>query len=140
RTFFDLRQQNGYLAIISFLHRSSGQPEPLDRLRDIFASALEVPVLLARGITYLHSFERVLIEGPPNGLFLILTAHTAGDIPIPGAGYRFAQLQLALARAGLDALQSNQKPVARLHLAGGVESGLADFEQLVQQALNIPAS
>jgi len=38
--------------------------------------------------------------------------------------------------AAFDALQSRQQAVVRLHLAAGVESGLAELEYVIHQALS----
>ena len=105
-------------------------------LRDALASALEMPVLLSRGPRGVHCFDEGNIGGPPKGLSLILTAQPACDVLIPGAGYSFGQLPLAFAMAAFDALQSRQQAVVRVHVAAGVESGLAEFEYVIYQALS----
>jgi len=106
----------------------------LGRLREQLASRLGIPVLLSTGPRYLHYFEQVYKGGPAKGLFLILTSEPTEDIVIPGAGYTFGQLQLAL--GDFESLESRQKLVVGLHLAQGLEQGLAEVEQAVQQALS----
>ncbi len=66
---------------------------------------------------------------------MILTGEPAEDLAIPGAGYSFGQLQLALAMGDFKSLERHQKPVVRLHLMEGVEQGLTKLEQILQQAL-----
>jgi len=137
RTFFELRQPDGYLAIISFVGGSSPSVQAaLSRLREQLANKLEIPVLLSAGPRYLHYFEQVYKGGPSEGLFLILTGDATEDVAIPGAGYTFGQLQSALALGDFDALQSRQKLVIRLHLTRGAESKLGDMEQILQQSLS----
>jgi transaldolase/glucose-6-phosphate isomerase len=135
RTFFELRNADGYLAIITFLGANPSVKAALGRLREQLASRLGIPVLLSSGPRYLHYFEQVYKGGPSKGLFLILTSEPAVDVVIPGAGYTFGQLQLALALGDFDSLESRQKLVLRLHLTQSLEQGLAEVEQVIQQAL-----
>ena len=94
-----------------------------------------IPVLLGFDPRYLHYAGQVLKGGPARGMFLILTSEPAHDIEIPGAGYSFGKLQLALALGDFESLESRRKLVVHLHLAEGVERGLEQLEQLVQHAL-----
>ncbi len=135
RTFFELRRADGYLAIITFMGSHPPVDAALARLREQLASRLEIPVLLSTGPRYLNYFEQVYKGGPAKGLFLILTSEPSEDIVIPGAGYTFGQLQLALALGDFESLESRQKLVIRLHLTQGLEQGLAEVEQAIQQAL-----
>jgi hypothetical protein len=107
----------------------------LSRIREEIGSRLAIPVLLNAGRRCLHYFGQVYMSGPSKGLFLILTGEPGQDVAIPGARYTFGQLQLALALGDLDALESRQKLVIRLHLTRSVEQGLTDVEQVIQQAL-----
>jgi transaldolase / glucose-6-phosphate isomerase len=137
RTFLELRQPDGYVAIISFVggHTEAAQAELL-RIRDLLARKLEMPVLLSKGPRYLHYFEQVYKGGPSDGLFVVLTGESVEDLPIPGAGYTFGQLHMALALGDFEALQSRQKLAIRLHLTGVLENDLADVEQFFQQSLS----
>ncbi len=136
RTFFELKNTGGYLAIITFMNSQPLVEAALGRLREQLAARLGMPVLLSTGPRYLNYFEQVYKGGPAKGLFLMLTSEPTEDIVIPGAGYTFGQLQLALALGDFESLESRQKLVVRLHLAQGLEQGLADVEQAVQQALS----
>ena len=71
--------------------------------------------------------------GHAKGLFLILTSEPAEDIGIPGAGYTFGQLQLALALGDFESLEARHKLVMRLHLTQGLEQGLTELEQPIQK-------
>jgi transaldolase / glucose-6-phosphate isomerase len=136
RTFFELRYADGYLSILSFVGGNSPRlMAALSRIREEIGSRLAIPVLLNAGRRCLHYFGQVYMSGPSKGLFLILTGEPGQDVAIPGARYTFGQLQLALALGDLDALESRQKLVIRLHLTRSVEQGLTDVEQVIQQAL-----
>lgn len=135
RTFFETKNPEGYVATLAFVDRS---PKPLAVLRRIgeqLASRLRIPALLSFGPRYLHNLGQVFQGGPSKGLFLMLTGQPPEDIVIPGAGYSFGQLQLALAMGDFEALTRRKKPVLRLHLTQGMERGLPQLEQVIQQSL-----
>jgi len=92
-------------------------------------------VLLTPGPRYLHSLGQLYLGGPAKGLFLLLTAAPARDLPIPGAHYSFGQMQLALALGDFESLGRRRRPVIRLHLTGGAESGLPQLETIINSAL-----
>lgn len=133
RTFLQLKNPDGYLAILAFLDENPAVQSDLSSLREQLVSKLGLPVLLSFGPRYLHCFGQVYKGGPPKGLFLLLTSEPKEDIDIPGAGYSFGQLQLALALADFESLASRKRPVIRLHLTQGAEQGLAQLAQVVRK-------
>ena len=135
RSFFELKSPGSYLAILAFVEQSSLVETALERLREQLVSSLAIPVLLVFGPRYLHYSGQVFKGGPAKGIFLILTREPKQDIEIPGAGYSFRQLQLALALGDFESLESRRKFGVHLHLAEGVERGLVGLEQIVQSAL-----
>jgi transaldolase/glucose-6-phosphate isomerase len=68
-------------------------------------------------------------------MFMVITSHKAEDLPIPGARYTFAQLQMAQALGDLQRLAHRDKPALRLHLAQGARAGLAALRKIVDEAL-----
>ena len=135
RTFFEAKNPSGYVAALAFLDRRGALRSALERIRSQIASRLGIPALLSFGPRYLHHLGQVFQGGPSKGLFLIITGEPAQDISIPGAGYSFGQLQIALAMGDFDSLERHRRPVVRLHLTGGVEASLGKLENIVQQAL-----
>jgi transaldolase/glucose-6-phosphate isomerase len=133
RTFFALRNPDGYLAILAFVDHNSAQESTLRFLREQLASKLGIPVLLSFGPRYLHDFGQVYKGGPSKGLFLMLTGEPDQDIAIPGAGYTFGQLQLCLALGDFESLASRKKLAVRLHLTRGIEHGLAQLGRMVSK-------
>ena len=133
RTFFGLKNPNGYLAILAFVGHTPAQESTLQFLREQLASKLGIPVLLSFGPRYLHYFGQVYKGGPSKGLFLMLTGEPDEDIAIPGAGYSFGQLQLCLALGDFESLVSRKKLAVRLHLTQGAEQGLAQLERVVNR-------
>jgi hypothetical protein len=86
---------------------------------------------LSSGPRYLRYFEQVYKGGPDKGLFLMLTSETTADVAIPGAAYTFGQLQMALALADFESLETRRKLAMRLQLTQGLEAGLAEIEQAI---------
>ena len=134
-TFFDLREREGYLALLPFFGLDANRKAIFRRICDQFVSSLKLPVLLATGPRYLHAFGQLFKGGPAKGLFLLITADPAKDLPIPGASYSFGQLQMALALGDFHSLVRRQRHVIRLHLASGADQGLLHLENIVKSAL-----
>jgi transaldolase / glucose-6-phosphate isomerase len=131
RTFLEAMPEGGYLAIITFASSSGKTEAALGRIREHLAASHGIPVLLSSGPRYLRYFEQVYKGGPDKGLFLMLTSEAMEDVAIPGAGYTFGQLQLALALADFESLETRRKLAIRLHLTQGLEQGLAEIEQTI---------
>ena len=65
----------------------------------------------------------------------ILTAEPVRDIPVPGAGYTFGGLQIALANGDFEALHQRNERVLWLHFSGSVQQGLTLLESTMSSAL-----
>jgi transaldolase / glucose-6-phosphate isomerase len=135
RTFLELRCADGYLAVMAFLPETPAVQESLLCLRTQLESGIGIPVQLSFGPRYLHSLGQVYKGGPAKGLFVILTAEPDRDIPVPGAGYTFGQLQTVLANGDFEALYQRDAHVLWLHFAGGVEQGLGKLRGAFGPAL-----
>jgi transaldolase / glucose-6-phosphate isomerase len=133
RTFFGLKNPDGYLAILAFVGHNPAQESVLLFLREQLTTKLGIPVLLSFGPRYLHYFGQVYKGGPSKALFLMLTGEPDEDIAIPGAGYSFGQLQLCLALGDFESLASRKRLAVRLHLTQGVEQGLAQLARVVSK-------
>jgi transaldolase/glucose-6-phosphate isomerase len=133
RTFLAAREADGYLAIITYAGSKPETDAALGRLREQLVARLGIPVSLSAGPRYLRNFEQVYKGGPSRGLFLILTTEPPADLGIPGAGYTFGQLQLALALSDFESLGARQMLVMQLHFTLGLEQGLSELEHLVHK-------
>jgi transaldolase / glucose-6-phosphate isomerase len=133
RTFLEAREADGYLAVIVYAANQPATNAALGRLREELASRLQIPVLLSSGTRYLRKFRASIQGWTIPGLFLILTTEPAEDIGIPGAGYTFGQLQLALALSDFESLELRHMLVMQLHFTQGLEQGLTELEHLVQK-------
>jgi transaldolase/glucose-6-phosphate isomerase len=135
QTFLDLRNAGGYLALCPFFEVRDLYCSVMCTLRDHLRHALGVPVQFASGPRYLYSLGKIFKTGPANGIFIIITADPAEDVPVPGAGYTLGELQLAFALTECVALEDARKATIRLHLSQGPEKGLKQFLDVVIQAM-----
>jgi len=135
RSFLELRPADGYLAILPFSFPHPAVTAALEGIREQLVERLKTPVLVTSGPRYLHSLGQVYKGGPPKGIFIILTAEPSEDVQVPGAGYTFRQLDLALALGDFESLVHHKRPVLLLHFTQGMDTGLAQLILLLKQAL-----
>jgi glucose-6-phosphate isomerase len=85
-------------------------------LRRVLASRTPRPVTFGWAPRFLHSTGQFHKGGPQVGVFLQITGAHETDLDVPGQPFTFGRLQLAQALGDLQALQSRERPVIRLHL------------------------
>ena len=125
--FFPRGGRANYLALLAYVARDAENAAELEALRLRLAQRLQMPVLLGYGPRYLHSIGQLYKGGPASGLFVIITSRKAEELPIPGAPYTFAQLQMAQALGDMQRLAQRNRPAVRLHLAQGARPGWQRF-------------
>jgi hypothetical protein len=86
------------------------------RLRALLAGRTTRPVTFGWGPRFLHSTGQYHKGGPQVGAFLQVTGAHTTDLDVPGQPFTFGRLQLAQALGDLQALESRDRPVMRLHL------------------------
>jgi len=133
--FFALCEPGDYLAILAFLERTAATESAFANLRREIRDAVLIPVLQGYGPRYLHSIGQLYKGGPPKGLFLMITAASGQDLPIPLSGITFGKLELAQALGDARSLESHGRPTLRLHIAGSVTQGLAVIGHAAERAL-----
>jgi hypothetical protein len=134
-SFFAGARPGMYLALLAYLDRREDVDEALTRLRRRLGPALGLPVLVGYGPRYLHSIGQLFKGGPPSGLFIVLTADHAEDVPIPGAPDTFGRLETAQALGDVEALREHERPVLRVHLKGDVVTAIEALERVADAAL-----
>jgi glucose-6-phosphate isomerase len=105
---------NGYLAVMAYLDRLHDAEAA--RLRALLAGRTTRPVTFGWGPRFLHSTGQYHKGGPQVGAFLQVTGAHTTDLDVPGQPFTFGRLQLAQALGDLQALESRDRPVMRLHL------------------------
>ena len=115
----------GYAVISAYLDRNDRNRELLQTLRRRVACLTGGASVLGFGPSFLHSTGQAHKGGPNRGLFLQITADPpAADIPVPGEGLTFGQVQLAQAWGDYEVLVERNRRVLAIHLDGDVEDGL----------------
>src|SRR3972149_5366695 len=102
--------------------------EALQELRRMMRDKTKLAVTVGMGPRYLHSTGQLHKGGPPNGLFIQLTADDAHDLAIPGEPYSFAVLNNAQALGDHQAAGSKGSLVIGVCLDGkGPGGDLKEF-------------
>ena len=134
--FLSLAGPGDYLAILAYLERTARTEASFALLRRAIRNAIHLPVLQGYGPRYLHSIGQLYKGGPPKGLFLEITTADPSDLPIPGKPFTFGQLKAAQALGDVRSIERHGRPVLRLHLARGLETGLAAVAQAAERAVS----
>ena len=123
----------GYLAVMAYLDRLADAEAA--RLRETLAARIPHPVTFGWAPRFLHSTGQFHKGGPQVGVFLQITGAHDTDLEVPGQPFTFGRLQLAQALGDLQALESRDRPVVRLHLTDRA----AGLRQLLEAAAGGPA-
>jgi transaldolase/glucose-6-phosphate isomerase len=124
-----------YLGLLAWVERSAAHAKVLEAVRHAVRDRRRVATCLGFGPRYLHATGQLHKGGPATGVFIVLTADPAADVPVPGRGYTFGALHAAAARADAARLAERGRRVLRLHLGADAAAGLARVEAAVGEAL-----
>jgi glucose-6-phosphate isomerase len=118
--------ERGYVAVMAYLDRigHSGLAEVAGAVAD----RVHRPTTFGWGPRFLHSTGQFHKGGPPEGVYLQITADPEEDLPVPGKGFTFGRLISAQAAGDAQVLAEHRRPVLRLHLTDQA-SGLAAVRQ-----------
>jgi glucose-6-phosphate isomerase/transaldolase/glucose-6-phosphate isomerase len=105
-----------YLALLPYLPDDSPFAPVLQRIRARVVAKIGCATMLGVGPRYLHSTGQLHKGGPNTGVFLILTADTREDLPIPGQPYSFGVLERAQAIGDFQALDRLERRSLLLRL------------------------
>jgi len=133
RGLMDLVGHGRYAAVLAFLHRTDHRHAALERVRHAWRDGTRAPATLGYGPRYLHSTGQLHKGGPAAGVFLQITGEE-GDVPIPGEWYGFQVLRDAQAAGDFEVLAKHGLPVARIHIRGDVDAGLARLANAFEAA------
>ncbi len=106
-----------YIAINAYVPRDLYFTEMLQDFRKQIMQLTGSTTTLGFGPRFLHSTGQIHKGGPDNCLFIQITMdYSSYDLMIPGKQFSFGTLQAAQAQGDLEALQSRNRKVLRLHL------------------------
>jgi transaldolase/glucose-6-phosphate isomerase len=131
-----VRPGTDYVAVLAYLPPDEEVLDRLARIRLALREGLGAATTVGIGPRFLHSTGQLHKGGPPNGVFLQLTAEPRRDLPIPGWQETFGTLIAAQALGDLESLQARGRRALRLHL-GELSAGLDRVEELVGAALSV---
>ena len=116
-SFLRLLQRHDYLCVLAYL--PPGNPALAAALQDLRRSLALVtgrPTMFGYGPRYLHSTGQLHKGGANNGVFLVLTAEPASDVPVPGQPFTFGVLELAQAIGDFQSLDRTDRRAVYVHL------------------------
>jgi transaldolase/glucose-6-phosphate isomerase len=124
-----------YFTVLAYLPPAADLAAALDRIRHRVRNARRVAAAVGFGPRYLHSTGQLHKGGPPTGVFLLVTADAARDVPVPDRPYGFAAVEAAQARGDLAVLTARGRRVLHVHLSAELPGGLAELDAAVERAL-----
>jgi glucose-6-phosphate isomerase len=119
-----------YVAVLAWFGDSEERDRLTARLRTALAERTGATTTLGFGPRYLHSTGQLYKGGRPGGAYLVLTADTVEDVPVPDSDYGLAELRRAQALGDAEALEGRGRAVARVNLGWYVEDGLAALAEI----------
>ncbi len=128
--FLDQAKPGDYVAINAYLPRDAHFTEELTDLRVAIRQRTRLATTVGFGPRFQHSTGQLHKGGKNNGVFLQITAEPVEDIPIPGEGLTFGQLERAQALGDLEALQVKDRRALRIQLPR--PESLAEILKLLQ--------
>jgi glucose-6-phosphate isomerase/transaldolase/glucose-6-phosphate isomerase len=116
-SFLRVLQPHDYFCLLAYLPPGD---EPLgaalDDLRVSVARATGRPTMFGYGPRYLHSTGQLHKGGANTGVFVLLTAETASDLPVPGQPFTFGVLARAQAIGDFQSLDRLERRALYVHL------------------------
>jgi transaldolase/glucose-6-phosphate isomerase len=123
-----------YFAITAYVQPTPSADAAFAEIRAIVRNATRAATTLGYGPRFLHSTGQLHKGGPPQGVFLQVTAADLQDMAIPGRPFTFAQLKCAQAIGDFESLLGHGRPALRVHVGTDVPSGLDALVQAVRAA------
>jgi glucose-6-phosphate isomerase len=113
----------GYAAFLAYVPRTPAAEYALAAMRRSVRDTRRVATVRGFGPRYLHSIGQYFKGGPNTGRFVVVTAETGEDLPVPGAGYTFGTLLRAQALGDIGAMAERGRRVLHVRVAEA-EAGL----------------
>jgi hypothetical protein len=111
-----LVEPGDYAALLAYLGPDPALADALDRFRRHVRNRTRAATMFGYGPRYLHSTGQLHKGGPNTGVFVLITATPAEDLPIPGEAFSFGTLELAQALGDFASLDATGRRAVHLHL------------------------
>jgi len=115
-SLLDLVQPGDYVALLAYLAPDADVDREAARFRAAVRDRTGAATMFGYGPRYLHSTGQLHKGGPPTGVFVLVSADAAADLPIPGQPYSFATLELAQTLGDFASLAAAGRRALHLHL------------------------
>lgn len=120
-----------YFSLLAYLPTTPETDAALNDLRRRLRHVTKRAVTAGYGPRYLHSTGQLHKGGANIGVFLLLTATPATDMPIPDMPFSFGTLSAAQAAGDFEALDAHKCRAVRLDFGDDIAVGLAILTQAV---------
>lgn len=134
--FLSLLAPGDYFAILAYLGPDPRLVEPLERLRRFVRSRTRCATTFGYGPRYLHSTGQLHKGGPNTGVFLVLSADPAVDLPVPGEAFSFGVLEQAQALGDFSSLETSGRRAMHVHFPRPDPAAIADLCQTLGLSLH----
>ena len=122
--FIKLNGAGDYFGLLAYVHKTPQRDKLLQTIRHKVRDNYKIATTVGYGPRYLHSTGQLHKGGANNGLFIVLTADSKEDLPVPGDDYSFATLHRSKALGDFRSLNDKGRRVIRIHLGSNIEEGL----------------
>jgi hypothetical protein len=116
-SFLRLAGKDTYVSLLVYL---PPEAPPFDAALEAFRTdtgrSTGRPTMFGYGPRYLHSTGQLHKGGANNGVFIIIAADAAEDLPIPGEPFSFGTLELAQALGDFQSLDRAGRRALMVHL------------------------
>jgi hypothetical protein len=115
--FFGLARPSDYIGILAYLPPDRPQFDvALQEFRHALGAGTGCATMFGYGPRYLHSTGQLHKGGANNGVFVVITAPPATDLPIPGEPFSFGVLEMAQAIGDFQSLDRSGRRALHVHL------------------------
>jgi glucose-6-phosphate isomerase len=115
--FLRVVRPGDYVGVLAFLPPDESSLEAVLRaFRDRVGIECGCATMCGYGPRYLHSTGQLHKGGPNTGVFVLLTADPAEDLPIPGETFSFGVLEMAQALGDFRSLDHTGRRALHVHL------------------------
>jgi glucose-6-phosphate isomerase len=114
--FLSLVRPGDYVAILAYVGPDPALLAAFQEFRTAVFERTGVATTFGYGPRYLHSTGQLHKGGPNNGVFIMVTATPADDLPIPGEAFSFGTLESAQALGDFASLDAAGRRALHVHL------------------------
>jgi glucose-6-phosphate isomerase len=114
--FLTLIGPRDYFALLAYLGPDPALADALSAFRLGVRAHTRAATMFGYGPRYLHSTGQLHKGGPNTGVFVLITATPASDLPIPRQAYSFGTLELAQALGDFASLDATGRRAVHVHL------------------------